>query len=80
MTLPRSVGGQGRSYHDTVIVIEEMAKACATMGRITVEANMGAIGAIGNGSFVAEIARAAEPCWSPAEYSTSVLRSVRSAR
>lgn len=46
MTLPRSVGGQGRSYHDAVIVIEEVAKACATMGRITVEANMGAIGAI----------------------------------
>src|SRR6185436_6230486 len=32
MTLPTSVGGQGRSYHDAVIVIEEMAKACATMG------------------------------------------------
>ena len=46
MTLPASVGGQGRSYHDAVIVIEEMARACATMGRITVEANMGAIGAI----------------------------------
>ncbi|QBR02213.1 3-sulfinopropanoyl-CoA desulfinase [Paraburkholderia pallida] len=46
MTIPRAYGGQGRSYHDTVIVIEEMAKACATMGRITVEANMGAIGAI----------------------------------
>jgi 3-sulfinopropanoyl-CoA desulfinase len=46
MTIPRDYGGQGRSYHDAVIVIEEMAKACATMGRITVEANMGAIGAI----------------------------------
>lgn len=46
MTLPRSLGGRGLSYLDTVIVIEEMAKACATMGRITVEANMGAIGAI----------------------------------
>ncbi|TKC88453.1 acyl-CoA dehydrogenase [Trinickia terrae] len=46
MTIPTEYGGQGRSYHDTVIVIEEMAKACATMGRITVEANMGAIGAI----------------------------------
>ncbi len=46
MTLPRSVGGQGLSYLDAVIVVEEMAKACATMGRITVEANMGAIGAI----------------------------------
>ncbi|AEI81492.1 acyl-CoA dehydrogenase short-chain specific (plasmid) [Cupriavidus necator N-1] len=48
MTIPKEYGGQGRSYHDTVIVIEEMAKACATMGRITVEANMGAIGAIMN--------------------------------
>jgi len=46
MTLPKRVGGRGLSYLDTVIVIEEMAKACATMGRITVEANMGAIGAI----------------------------------
>ena len=46
MTLPKSLGGQGLSYLDTVLVIEEMAKACATMGRITVEANMGAIGAI----------------------------------
>jgi len=46
MTLPKSIGGQGLSYLDAVIVVEEMAKACATMGRITVEANMGAIGAI----------------------------------
>jgi len=46
MTIPTAFGGQGRSYHDAVIVVEEMAKACATMGRITVEANMGAIGAI----------------------------------
>jgi alkylation response protein AidB-like acyl-CoA dehydrogenase len=42
MTLPKSIGGQGLSYLDAVIVVEEMAKACATMGRITVEANMGA--------------------------------------
>jgi 3-sulfinopropanoyl-CoA desulfinase len=46
MTVPAAYGGKGASYHDTVVVIEEMAKACATMGRITVEANMGAIGAI----------------------------------
>ncbi|MBK0114078.1 MULTISPECIES: 3-sulfinopropanoyl-CoA desulfinase [unclassified Delftia] len=46
MTIPKSVGGGGLNYLDTVIVIEEMAKACATMGRITVEANMGAISAI----------------------------------
>ena len=46
MTIPKEYGGQGRSYHDAVIVIEEMARCCATMGRITVEANMGAIGAV----------------------------------
>ena len=46
MTIPTEYGGQGKSYHDTVIVIEEMARCCATMGRITVEANMGAIGAV----------------------------------
>jgi 3-sulfinopropanoyl-CoA desulfinase len=46
MTIPTEFGGQGSSYLDAVIVVEEMAKACATMGRITVEANMGAIGAI----------------------------------
>ena len=46
MTIPAAYGGRGASYHDAVIVVEEMAKACAVMGRITVEANMGAIGAI----------------------------------
>ena len=46
MTIPTNYGGRGLSYHDTVIVIEEMARCCATMGRITVEANMGAIGAV----------------------------------
>lgn len=46
MTIPREYGGRGLGYLDTVLVVEEMAKACATMGRITVEANMGAIGAI----------------------------------
>jgi 3-sulfinopropanoyl-CoA desulfinase len=46
MTVPKEYGGQGLGYLETVLVIEEMAKACATMGRIAVEANMGAIGAI----------------------------------
>ncbi len=46
MTIPKAYGGRGLTYHDAVVAIEEMAKACATMGRITVEANMGAIGAI----------------------------------
>ncbi len=46
MTVPRELGGQGLSYFDAVLVIEEMAKACAVCGRIAVEANMGAIGAV----------------------------------
>ena len=46
MTVPKAYGGQGRSYLDTALVIEEMAKVCGPSGRIVVEANMGAIGAI----------------------------------
>lgn len=46
MTIPTSYGGKGLTYLDTVLVIEEMARCCSTMGRITVEANMGAIGAV----------------------------------
>ncbi len=46
MTIPEDQGGQGRSYLDTVLVIEEMAKACTVTARIVVEANMGAISAV----------------------------------
>ena len=46
MTIPAAYGGQGASYLDAVVVIEEMAKCCGITGRIVVEANMGAIGAI----------------------------------
>jgi alkylation response protein AidB-like acyl-CoA dehydrogenase len=46
MTIPPAYGGQGASYLDTVLVIEEIAKCCGNTGRIVVEANMGAIGAI----------------------------------
>ncbi|KHK60166.1 acyl-CoA dehydrogenase [Burkholderia sp. A9] len=60
MTLPKSLGGRGLSYLDTVVVIEEMAKACATMGRITVEANMGAIGAIAKYGTEAQLKVAAD--------------------
>ena len=60
MTLPTRVGGQGLSYLDAVIVVEEMAKACATMGRITVEANMGAIGAIAQYGTPEQLALAAD--------------------
>ncbi len=46
MTIPRQWGGQGRSYLDAVLLIEQMAAVCGVSGRIAVEANMGAIGAI----------------------------------
>jgi 3-sulfinopropanoyl-CoA desulfinase len=46
MTIPPAYGGPGASYFDAVLVIEEMAKCCGITGRIVVEANMGAIGAI----------------------------------
>ena len=46
MTIPATWGGQGRSYLDAVLVIDEMAQACGVTGRIVVEANMGAISAL----------------------------------
>ncbi|TDH63758.1 acyl-CoA dehydrogenase [Dankookia rubra] len=46
LTIPKAFGGAGSSYLDAVLVIEELAKACAVCGRIAVEANMGAIGAV----------------------------------
>ena len=46
MTIPVAYGGRGASYLHAVVLIEEMAKACSTTGRICVESNMGALGAI----------------------------------
>jgi alkylation response protein AidB-like acyl-CoA dehydrogenase len=46
MTIPAQYGGQGRSFLDAVLVIEEMAKACTVTGRIIVETNMGAISTV----------------------------------
>ena len=46
MTVPPELGGPGRSYLDTVLVVEEMARTCGVTARIVVEGNMGAIGAI----------------------------------
>ncbi|WP_422368755.1 3-sulfinopropanoyl-CoA desulfinase [Pelagibius sp.] len=46
MTIPRDYGGPGLGYLEATLVIEEMAKVCGVTGRIAVEANMGAIGAI----------------------------------
>ncbi|MBM3532308.1 MAG: acyl-CoA dehydrogenase [Alphaproteobacteria bacterium] len=46
MTVPKELGGPGRSYFDAVLVVEELAKVCGATGRIVVEGNMGAVGAI----------------------------------
>ena len=46
MTIPQDYGGQGRSFLDAVLVIEQMSQACSVTGRIVVETNMGAISAI----------------------------------
>ncbi|MBM3650198.1 MAG: acyl-CoA dehydrogenase [Alphaproteobacteria bacterium] len=46
MTIPRAYGGQGRSFLDAVLVIDEMTQACGVTARIVVEANMGAVSAI----------------------------------
>jgi len=46
MTIPPAYGGQGRSFLDAVLVIEEMAKACTVTARIVVETNMGAISTV----------------------------------
>ena len=45
-TVPAELGGPGRSYFETVLVIEELAAACGVSGRIMVEGNMGAVGAV----------------------------------
>ena len=46
MTIPQEYGGQGRSFLDTVLVVEEMARSCTVSARIVVEANMGAISTV----------------------------------
>ncbi|MGM0560932.1 MAG: 3-sulfinopropanoyl-CoA desulfinase [Pseudomonadota bacterium] len=46
MTIPRAYGGQGASFLEASLVIEQMAQVCGVTGRIAVEANMGAISAV----------------------------------
>lgn len=46
MTIPPEYGGEGRSFLDTVLVIEEIARSCTVSARIVVEANMGAISTV----------------------------------
>jgi alkylation response protein AidB-like acyl-CoA dehydrogenase len=46
MTVPKALGGQGRSFLDAILVIEEMAKSCTVTARIIVETNMGALSTV----------------------------------
>jgi len=46
MTIPPALGGQGRSFLDAVLVIEEMAKCCTVTARVVVETNMGALSTV----------------------------------
>ncbi|MDE0309665.1 MAG: acyl-CoA dehydrogenase family protein [Acidiferrobacterales bacterium] len=46
MTIPAGYGGRSASFYDTVVVVEEIAKACTLSARIAVESNMGGISAI----------------------------------
>jgi len=56
MCIPKEHGGQGCSYLDAVLVVEEMAKACGVTGRIVVEGNMGAICAYGTQAQIDRVA------------------------
>ena len=46
MTIPKALGGQGRSFLEAALVIEEMAKSCTVTARIVVETNMGALSTV----------------------------------
>ncbi len=46
MTIPKEYGGQGRSFLDAVLVIEQIAMVCGVTARIVVESNMGAISTV----------------------------------
>ena len=46
MTIPKEFGGQGRTFFDATLVIEQMAQVCGVTGRIVVESNMGAISTV----------------------------------
>ena len=46
MTIPKEYGGQGLTFLDATLVIEQMAQVCGVTGRIVVESNMGAISTV----------------------------------
>ncbi|WP_262386410.1 Acyl-CoA dehydrogenase, short-chain specific [Roseobacter fucihabitans] len=46
MSVPEDLAGQGATCFDVALVVEEFARCCGVSGRIVVEGNMGAVGAI----------------------------------
>ncbi|MDW3223130.1 MAG: 3-sulfinopropanoyl-CoA desulfinase [Paracoccaceae bacterium] len=46
MSVPKDLGGQQLSCFEVALVVEELARCCGVSGRIVVEGNMGAVGAI----------------------------------
>ena len=46
MTIPKEYGGQGLSWLDTSLVVEQIARTCAVSARIVVETNMGGVSAV----------------------------------
>ena len=46
MSIPREYGGQGASYLDVAMVVEQIAKVCTLTARVVVEGNMGGISAV----------------------------------
>lgn len=46
MSIPKEYGGQGASFLDVAMVVEEIAKVCTLTARIVVEGNMGGISAV----------------------------------
>lgn len=46
MTIPKQYGGPGLTFLDATLLIEEMARVCGVTGRISVEANMGAVSSV----------------------------------
>ncbi|HET6519877.1 MAG TPA: acyl-CoA dehydrogenase family protein, partial [Geminicoccaceae bacterium] len=46
LTVPAAYGGGGGTLLDAVLAIEQLAQACGATGRIAVESNAGAVGAI----------------------------------
>ncbi|WP_299917264.1 3-sulfinopropanoyl-CoA desulfinase [uncultured Roseobacter sp.] len=46
MSVPQDLGGPGMSCFEIALVVEEFARCCGVSGRIVVEGNVGAVGAI----------------------------------